>query len=115
MMCSVECFYCEGKLFKCICYCDIKVSNMLFDENGKVLCVIDLDMVMFSFIFFDFGDFFCLVVNIGKEDEVDLNKVKFNMEIFKVFIKGYIELVWIFLIFFEIEMLFYVVILFFYM
>ena len=45
-MCSAERFYREGKLPKRICHCDTKVSNMLFDENGKVLCVIDLDTVM---------------------------------------------------------------------
>ncbi len=44
-MCSAERFYREGKLPKRICHCDTKVSNMLFDENGKVLCVVDLDMV----------------------------------------------------------------------
>ena len=44
-MCSAERFYREGKLPKRICHCDTKVSNMLFDENGKVLCVIDLDTV----------------------------------------------------------------------
>ena len=64
---------------------------MLFDENGKVLCVIDLDTVMPSFIFSDFGDFLRSAANTGKEDEADLNKVKFNMEIFKAFTKGYIE------------------------
>ena len=62
-----------------------------FDENGKVLCVIDLDTVMPSFIFSDFGDFLRSAANTGKEDEADLNKVKFNMEIFKAFTKGYIE------------------------
>lgn len=90
-MCSAERFYREGKLPKRICHCDTKVSNMLFDENGKVLCVIDLDTVMPSFIFSDFGDFLRSAANTGKEDEADLNKVKFNMEIFKAFTKGYIE------------------------
>ena len=74
---------------KRICHCDTKVSNMLFDENGKVLCVIDLDTVMPSFIFSDFGDFLRSAANTGKEDEADLNKVKFNMEIFKAFTKVY--------------------------
>ena len=56
-----------------------------------MLCVIDLDTVMPSFIFSDFGDFLRSAANTGKEDEADLNKVKFNMEIFKAFTKGYIE------------------------
>ena len=45
-MCSAERLFREGKLPKRICHCDTKVSNMLFDEDGKVLCVIDLDTVM---------------------------------------------------------------------
>ena len=56
-MCSAERLFREGKLPKRICHCDTKVSNMLFDEDGKVLCVIDLDTVMPSFIFSDFRDY----------------------------------------------------------
>ena len=114
-MCSAERFYREGKLPKRICHCDTKVSNMLFDENGKVLCVIDLDTVMPSFIFSDFGDFLRSAANTGKEDEADLNKVKFNMEIFKAFTKGYIESARTFLTPLEIEMLPYAATLFPYM
>ena len=56
-MCRAERLYREGKLPKRICHCDTKVSNMLFDAEGKVLCIIDLDTVMPSFVFSDFGDF----------------------------------------------------------
>ena len=34
-MCSAERLFREGKLPKRICHCDTKVSNMLFDEDGK--------------------------------------------------------------------------------
>ena len=56
-MCAAERLYREGKLPKRICHCDTKVSNMLFDKDGNVLCVIDLDTTMPSFVFSDFGDF----------------------------------------------------------
>ena len=56
-MCLGEQLHREGKLPKRICHCDTKVNNMLFDKDGKILCVIDLDTVMPSFIFSDFGDF----------------------------------------------------------
>ena len=56
-MCKAERLYREGKLPKRVCHCDTKVNNMMFDEDGKVLCVIDLDTVMPSFIFSDYGDF----------------------------------------------------------
>lgn len=90
-MCKAEVLYREGKLPKRICHCDTKVNNMMFDENGKVLCVIDLDTVMPSFIFSDYGDFLRTAANTGDEDDRDLEHVGFNMEIFKAFTKGYLE------------------------
>ena len=104
-MCSAEQLHREGKLPKHICHCDTKVSNMLFDMEGKVLCVIDLDTIMPSFIFSDFGDFLRSAANTGKEDDDNLDNVKFNMEIFKAFAKGYIESAKVFLTPLEIEML----------
>ena len=114
-MCCAEQLYREGKLPKRICHCDTKVSNMLFDEDGNVLCVIDLDTVMPSFIFSDFGDFLRTAANTGKEDDPDLDKVTFNMEIFKAFTKGYIESARSFLTPIEIEYLPYAATLFPYM
>jgi Ser/Thr protein kinase RdoA (MazF antagonist) len=104
-MCQAEVLFREGKLPKHICHCDTKVSNMLFDEEGKVLCVIDLDTIMPSFIFSDFGDFLRTAANTGKEDEPELENVRFNMEIFKPFTKGYLESARSFLTPIEIEML----------
>ena len=114
-MCKAERLYREGKLPKRVCHCDTKVNNMMFDEDGTVLCVIDLDTVMPSFIFSDFGDFLRSAANTGKEDEKDLNNVRFNMEIFKAFAKGYIESARSFLTPVEIEMLPYAATLFPYM
>ena len=90
-MCKAERLYREGKLPKRVCHCDTKVNNMMFDEDGKVLCVIDLDTVMPSFIFSDYGDFLRTGANTGDEDDKDLNRVNFNMEIFKAFTKGYLK------------------------
>lgn len=114
-MCCAEQLYRDGKLPKRICHCDTKVSNMLFDENGEVLCVIDLDTTMPSFIFSDFGDFLRSAANTGKEDEQDLDNVRFNMEIFKAFAKGYIQSARAFLTPIEIEHLPYAATLFPYM
>ncbi len=90
-MCKAERLYREGKLPKRVCHCDTKVNNMMFDEDGKVLCVIDLDTVMPSFIFSDYGDFLRTGANTGDEDDEDLDKVGFDMEIFRAFTKGYLE------------------------
>jgi hypothetical protein len=53
--------------------------------------VVDLDTVMPSFIFSDVGDFMRTAANTGAEDDRDLNKVGFNMDIFKAFTKAYLE------------------------
>ena len=90
-MCWGERLYREGKLQKRICHCDTKVNNMLFDKEGNVLCVIDLDTIMPSFVFSDFGDFLRSAANTGAEDDPDLDNIRFNMEIFKSFAKGYLE------------------------
>lgn len=86
-----ERLYREGKLPKRICHCDTKVNNMLFDNDGNVLCIIDLDTVMPSFVFSDYGDFLRTAANTGLEDDPNLDNVDFNMEIYEAFTKGYLE------------------------
>ena len=81
----------EGKLPKRICHCDTKVNNMLFDKDGNVLCIIDLDTVMPSFVFSDYGDFLRTAANTGLEDDPNLDNIDFNMEIYEAFTKGFLE------------------------
>lgn len=90
-MCKAERLYKEGKLQKRITHCDTKVNNMLFDENDKFLCVIDLDTTMPGFVLSDFGDFIRTAANTGAEDDEDLSRVGVNMDIFREFTKGYIQ------------------------
>ena len=90
-MCLAEQLHREGKLPKRICHCDTKVNNMMFDAEGKVLCVIDLDTVMPSYVFSDFGDFLRTAANPVPEDSPELDKVDFDMSIFKAFARGYIK------------------------
>ena len=90
-MTKSEKLYREGKLPKRICHCDTKVDNILFDKDGQVLCVIDLDTVMPNFIFSDYGDFLRTGANTGEEDDKDLDHVNFDMEIFKAFTEGYLK------------------------
>lgn len=90
-MCKAEQLHREGKLPKRICHCDTKVNNMLFDNDGRILCVIDLDTVMPSYVFSDFGDFLRTAANPVAEDSPELEKVDFDMEIFKAFTKGYLK------------------------
>ena len=93
----------EGKLPKRICHCDTKVDNILFDKDGNVLCVIDLDTVMPNFIFSDFGDFLRSAANTQPEDSADYDKIEFRMDIFKAFTEGYLKTARAFLTPIEIE------------
>ena len=64
---------------------------MMYNKDGKPLCVIDLDTVMPAYIFSDYGDFLRTAANMVAEDEPDFSKVDFNLDIFKAFTKGYLE------------------------
>ncbi len=90
-MCLAETLHSRGLLPKRICHCDTKVGNILFDKDGKVLCVIDLDTVMPSFIFSDFGDFMRTAANPVAEDSPEYDKIDVKMDIFKAFTLGYLN------------------------
>jgi Ser/Thr protein kinase RdoA (MazF antagonist) len=90
-MCIQEKLYREGGLEKRTNHCDTKVNNIMFDEDGKVLCVIDLDTVMPGFVLSDIGDFIRTGANTGAEDDENLDNVNVNMEIFKAYTRGYME------------------------
>lgn len=82
----------EGILPKRICHCDTKVNNMLVDaRSGEVLCVIDLDTVMPSFVFSDYGDFLRTGACTTPEDEPDISKINFDKEIYSAFTEGYLQ------------------------
>ena len=70
---------------------DTKVNNVLFDENHKALCLLDLDTVMPGYIHFDFGDAIRTMANTALEDEQDLKRVHFDTELFRAFSKGYLS------------------------
>ena len=114
-MCRAEQLHREGKLPKRVCHCDTKVNNMMFDEDGSVLCVIDLDTVMPSYVFSDYGDFLRSAANTGAEDDRNLDNVRFNLDIFRAFTRGYLESARSFLLPVEIENLPYAAALFPYM
>ncbi len=83
--------YRAGRLPKRVCHCDTKVSNILFDREGDVLCVIDLDTLMPSFVSSDYGDFLRTAACTAPEDEPDLTKVGVNREIVDAFTEGYLS------------------------
>lgn len=82
----------QGLLPKRICHCDTKVNNMLFSADGsEVLCVIDLDTVMPSFVFSDIGDFLRTAASTTAEDDPEFRKIAFRRDIYDAFVDGYLS------------------------
>ena len=71
---------------------DAKLNNILFDKNtNDILCVIDLDTTMQGYVCYDFGDAMRTGACTTKEDEKDVSKVDFDLDIFKSFAKAYVN------------------------
>lgn len=71
---------------------DTKLNNFMFEYNtNKGQCIVDLDTTMPGCICFDYGDFIRSGCNKANEDEIDINKVKFNIEGCKAFTDGYLK------------------------
>lgn len=71
---------------------DTKLNNILFDEKtDEALCVIDLDTIMAGSLLYDFGDSVRFGCSTAKEDEVDKDKIHFDMSLYESYLKGYLE------------------------
>ena len=81
----------EGVLPMRVTHNDTKLSNILFNENGDVLCVIDLDTCMSSTSLNDVGDALRSYTNTGAEDDQDLSRVSMDINMFEGYIKGYLS------------------------
>lgn len=85
-------YHAEGKLPLKVTHNDTKINNVLFDQDTKeTLCVIDLDTVMPGFSLDDFGDSIRSGATTGAEDEIDLSKVNFSLELYEKFTQGFLE------------------------
>jgi hypothetical protein len=69
---------------------DTKINNVLFDENMKGMCVIDLDTVMPGYVHDDFGDSIRTFTNTGEEDDPQLERISINMNYFKAYSAGFL-------------------------
>lgn len=71
---------------------DTKLNNVLLDDKtGEPVAVIDLDTIMPGSICYDFGDSIRFGCNPCEEDEKDLSKVKFRLDLYKVYLDGFLE------------------------
>ena len=82
----------DGKLPLRVTHNDTKLNNILIDrETGEGICVIDLDTTMPGLSINDFGDSIRFGANHSKEDEKDLSKVNFDIELYEVYTRGFLE------------------------
>jgi len=71
------------------CHNDTKLNNILFSKKtGKALCLIDLDTLMPGHFHYDFGDAVRTLVNPAEEDERDLQKITFNLQMLASVLEG---------------------------
>jgi Ser/Thr protein kinase RdoA (MazF antagonist) len=68
---------------------DTKISNVLFGEQGKGICVIDLDTVMPGYFISDVGDMMRTYLSPVSEEEKDLDKIKVRDDIYDAIVQGY--------------------------
>lgn len=70
---------------------DTKFNNVLLNQEGKGVCVIDLDTVMPGYVHYDFGDGVRTTVTSVPEDEADVEKIQVDLGRFEAFASGYLE------------------------
>lgn len=70
---------------------DTKISNILFDDEDKGLCVIDFDTVMPGYFISDVGDMLRTYLSPVSEEEKDFSKIKLRDEYFKAIVEGYLQ------------------------
>jgi hypothetical protein len=81
-----------GKLPLRVTHNDTKLNNILFDINtGRPLCVVDLDTIMPGYSVNDFGDSIRFGATTALEDETDLSIVNFDISLYELYVKGFIE------------------------
>ena len=82
----------DGKLPLRVTHNDTKLNNILIDRDTKEgICVIDLDTTMPGLSINDFGDSIRFGANHSKEDEKDLSKVNFDIELYEAYTRGFLE------------------------
>ncbi len=82
----------EGKLPLRVTHNDTKLNNILIDrDTHEGICIIDLDTTMPGLAINDFGDSIRFGANHCMEDEKDLTKVNFDISLYEVFTRGFLE------------------------
>ena len=82
----------RGELSLRLMHGDPKVNNIMIDDfTGKGTAMIDLDTVSPGLIHYDFGDALRSICNPAGEEEQNLSKVVFDLDLCAAFCKGYMK------------------------
>jgi Ser/Thr protein kinase RdoA (MazF antagonist) len=68
---------------------DTKISNVLFNDENKGLCVIDLDTVMPGYFISDVGDMMRTYLCPVSEEEADFSRIQIRADFYKAIVDGY--------------------------
>lgn len=81
----------SGRIPLRVTHNDTKLNNVLVDaDTKKAVCVIDLDTIMPGSLLYDFGDAVRFGCSTAAEDEKDLSKVDFDINLYEAFAKGFL-------------------------
>lgn len=84
----------DGSLPLRVTHNDTKLNNILMDaQSGEARAVIDMDTIMPGSMLFDYGDSIRFGASTAAEDERDLDKVHFDIELFRAYTEGFCEAV----------------------
>lgn len=70
---------------------DSKISNVLFDDEGRGLCVVDLDTIMPGYFISDVGDMMRTFLSPVSEEEADFSKIEVRREYYRAIVEGYVS------------------------
>lgn len=80
----------DGSIPLRVTHNDTKLNNILMDEKtNEGRAVIDFDTIMPGSMLFDFGDSIRFGASTAAEDEKDLDKVHFSLELFRAYAEGF--------------------------
>ncbi len=82
----------DGKLIIRPIHGDPKIGNIMIDDvTGKAVSIIDLDTVKPGLIHYDIGDCLRSCCNYAGEDPEDIKMVKFDIDLCKAILSGYLS------------------------
>ena len=83
----------SGKLPLRVTHNDTKINNVLFNpDDNSAMVVVDLDTVMPGLVGHDFGDAIRFAANKVSEDALEYDRAGVDLEVFRSFSEGFLEM-----------------------